>query len=109
MFSDPPIAEEKLETEIVIELFAEGVGKMKNVEHKKCLLLPTNIPKTLEHYCNVIQISYELKVGAESKTLPIIRDIVFPITIGSIAIGGEFQTSLKRHGFSNSAENSICK
>lgn len=58
------------------------------------------MPKTLEQYCNVIQISYELNVGAESKKSPFNCDIVLPITIGSVAIRDELQET---------SEDELCK
>lgn len=42
--------------------------------------------KTLKDYCNIIQISYELKVWAHVEGFHMNINMTFPITIGSVPI-----------------------
>jgi hypothetical protein len=77
--------ESKLFRSKVMETEAEGCSKKSECNVKHIFQIPSNIPVSNQNCSKILQISYELKVTAESN--PCVREaIIFPITVGHVAI-----------------------
>lgn len=68
------------------EIFCEGVLRLQNKDIDAVLTVPIVAPNTNTMYCNVVQVSYELKVEATTQGCHKNIDLVTPIVIGSIPL-----------------------
>lgn len=82
--SHKPKSKKKVETETVVQFFAEGVPKLSSDTFVKNVKLPKTLPKSNKKSCDIIQVSYELKVEAEVLGFHLDIDFKYPITLGSI-------------------------
>lgn len=78
-----PIRKIKEHKETMIELDARGAINGENVNFDVIIELPASIPISNQKFCKVYQISYELKLVAETEGLSVSPHIIVPITIGS--------------------------
>lgn len=75
-----------METEKVAECFFGGVAKFQNKDIDAVIPIPQLLPVSNGMYCNVIQISYELKVEVNTQGCHMDIDLVMPIVIGTVPI-----------------------
>lgn len=81
--SSDPIRKIKEHKETMIELDAKGARNGENVNFDVLIELPASMPISNQKFCKVYQISYELKLVAETEGLNVSPHIIVPITIGS--------------------------
>lgn len=70
----------------MVEVYAEGVSCGQTVRLENILNIPQIVMSTNTRYCNVVQVSYELKVEAEVPGCRQNIKIEIPITIGSVPL-----------------------
>lgn len=75
----------KFVTAKILDIKAEGCPRKSENSINHIFQIPLNIPVNNQKFCQVLQISYELKITAECN--PCVQEsITFPITIGNVAI-----------------------
>lgn len=70
----------------MVETFKEGVGKSTTKSLTENLQIPRILVNTNNRFCNVVQISYDLKVEAMVSGCHKNIEMVFPIVIGSVPL-----------------------
>lgn len=87
LLSHSPRYKTKYNSEKLVEVYAEGIGGNGITTFTKALKLPLTLLSTNTKYCNVVQVSYELKVVAEISGCQRNFKIRIPITIGNVPLG----------------------
>lgn len=80
--SKEPIAKLKETKETIVEVVSRGVKKSENVKFDESIEIPISTQISNFKFCNVYQISYEIKFTANTEGLSVSPHIVVPITIG---------------------------
>jgi hypothetical protein len=70
----------------MVETFKEGVGTSTTKSLTENLQIPSILVNTNNRFCNVVQISYDLKVEAMVAGCHKNIEMVFPIVIGSVPL-----------------------
>lgn len=71
------------------EIFIDGVKAASNISFQKDLQIPRILMASNSRYCNVVQITYELKIEALTSGCGSNPTIKIPITIGSVPMNLE--------------------
>lgn len=86
LLSSTPQYKTRTETQKIAEIFCDGVLRLQNKEITAVLTIPHAVPNTNTMHCNVVQVSYELKVEATTQGCHKNIDLVTPIVIGTIPL-----------------------
>lgn len=84
--SSSPSYKTKIEQEKVAECFFGGVLKLQNKDINAALPIPSLMPISNGMYCNVVQVSYELKIEVITQGCHMDVELEVPIIIGSIPL-----------------------
>lgn len=81
--SKDPIAKLKETKETIVEVVSRGIKKGENVKFDEFIEVPITSHISNYKFCNVYQISYEIKFTANTEGLSVSPHIIVPVTIGS--------------------------
>ena len=70
----------------MLKVEAQGVEKRTTVSFVEELVVPPILTSTNEMYCNVFQITYEIKVICKTRGCSECPLVTFPITLGSVPL-----------------------
>ena len=70
----------------MVEVFVDGVGASTSKTIVENLLLPGNLVNTNNRFCNVIEVTYDLKIEAETSGCHTNFEMIFPIVIGTVPL-----------------------
>lgn len=87
--SQTPHTKTKFEIEKMVEVFVAGVDPSSSNVVERYLVVPPSMPSSNEQVCNVVQITYELKVEGETPAFSNNIELSFPITIGSVQFNND--------------------
>lgn len=85
-FSQTPYRKTKVEVDKMTEISVAGVGASSFKELKIILPIPQVLLSSNNRYCDVVEISYEVKIEAVVSGLHRNISLKFPIEIGSIPL-----------------------
>lgn len=84
--STSPFDKTKETKEEVAESRGRGAKKGETVTFEELVEIPHTLMINNNKYCNVFQITYELKVTAETEGISVSPELYMPVTIGSVAL-----------------------
>lgn len=84
--SSDPVTKDKVKKSKVIDSLAEGVKKNSEVKIEHFFQIPRDIMTTNRKYCEVYQISYEIKIVASTSGCSSSIVLKLPITIGNVCV-----------------------
>lgn len=85
--STTPKIKTKTEEEKMAETFDyDGLGAIENTSFTKTLLMPQILPNSNVEFCKTVQISYEVRVRAETAGFSFDVATTIPITIGTVPL-----------------------
>ena len=70
----------------MVKVEAQGVEKRTTVSFVEELVVPSILTSTNEMYCNVFQITYEIKVICKTRGCSECPVVTFPITLGRVPL-----------------------
>lgn len=80
------MSSKKIEEEKMSETFVDGVKAESSVSYQKSLHIPHAVMVSNAKYCEIIQVSYELKVEAITAGWGDNPKVKIPITIGTYSL-----------------------
>lgn len=89
-----PREKQRIVKEEVTEARSLGVKGGETVNLEELIEIPQILMISNNRYCNVFQITYELKFTAETVGMSVSPDVHIPITIGSVGLTDGFQPTL---------------
>lgn len=101
--SQTPRPKTKLEIEKIVEVFVAGVDPSSSNVVERYLVLPPSMPNSNEQFCDVVQITYELKVEGETPAFSNNIELSLPITIGSVQFNNDQQHGVAAASSSNAS------
>lgn len=81
-----PFEKTNINKEEIVETRARGAKGGESVTFEELIEVPHILMISNNRYCKVFQITYELKVTAETDGMSVSPDIYLPITIGTVAL-----------------------
>lgn len=88
-YNSQNIVKTKVCKEEIVENSSVGVKAGETISFDHSIEIPQALMLTNKHCCNVYQISYELKVTAETKGISVSPEIHIPITLGTVGFPDE--------------------
>lgn len=86
-----------MEVQSIAKVTFQGCQRESSASFDASLMVPYAIPNSNKKFCEIVQISYELRVEAENAGCCADLGIIIPITIGSIALtGSNYQNGADR-------------
>lgn len=84
--SDQPHRKTKLDSKTIQVAYCDGVSSSNFTTIEEELMVPVNVIKSNRKYCNIVEVSYELKVKAKISGCRSNIEVSFPITIGTVPL-----------------------
>lgn len=104
--SSSPEKRRELKEKVVL-VTSRGAQRGETVSFEETVEVPLILMTSNSRYCKVYQISYELKITAETEGMSMSPEISIPITIGTVGFDNSYQGTT---GFNHSStSDSLCK
>ena len=106
-FSHTPHCKTKLKVDKMVEVFKDGVAASTSRTFVENLQLPSTLVNTNNRICNVIQVTYELKIEAQTSGCHSNFEMIFPIVIGTVPLNFGQQGQFTQLPVSEFTDNTI--